>query len=348
MLSLILRRILWAIPMMFIIIGIVFLLSQYIPGDPVELAYTLPEIGQNEADSLYYQQQYEIFKKELGLDKPLFFFGMNDVGRFQWHGFDNQYFNKIKDFFRGDFGRSYRSKNPVLSEIADAIRWTLTLNLVSLFLLFLIGIALGLMAASQPNSKLDKRLMRFSFITDSIPSIWIVTIAMVFLTSNYYGLQIFPSIGLGNAPYSTSFVVKFFHALPHLILPIILIILTSYSLVFRQMRSAALGVIQQDFIRTAKAKGLNNKDLMKKHIFPNAIFPIITLFGLYFPTLIAGSVIIESVFNIPGMGKLAIEAIRTKDFPILFAIILLTGVLTIVGNILSEVLYYIFEPRMKE
>lgn len=347
MLSLILRRIFWAIPTMFIIIGVVFLMNQYTPGDPVEAAYIMPEKRNNKEDSLYYQMQYDIFKKELGLDKPLFFCGFNDKGDFQWHGFDNQYINKVKEISSGNFGRSYRTKSLVLSDISDAIRWTLALNFIALVLIFLIGIALGLIAATQPNSKLDKRLMKISFISDAVPSIWIVTMAMIFLTSNYYGIAIFPSTGLGNPPYTASFLIKFLYALPHLILPILLIVFMGYSLIFRQMRSAAIDVIQQDFIRTAKAKGLSNKDLMKKHIFPNAIFPIITLIGFSFPTLIAGSVIVESVFNIPGMGKLAMEAIATKDFPILFAIILLTGLLTIVGNILSEVLYYIFEPRMK-
>lgn len=347
MLSLILRRLLFAIPMMFVIIGIVFVLYQYIPGDPVEAAYTLPETRHNKADSLYYQLQYDIFAKELGLDKPLFFCGFDKNGNFHWNGLDNQYFNKVKAIFRGDFGRSYRSKSPVLSEISDAIRWTLTINFIALLLIFFKGIALGLIAAAKPNSKLDKRLLKLSFITDSFPPIWIVTMAMIYLTSNYYGLPIFPTIGLGNAPYSASFLVKFLYALPHLILPVLLIVITSYSLVFRQMRSSAMDIIQQDYIRTAKAKGLNDKHLMWRHIFPNAIFPIITLLGLSFPGLIVGSIVIESVFNIPGMGKLTLESISTKDFPILFALVLLTALLTIIGNIIADVLYFIFEPKMK-
>jgi peptide/nickel transport system permease protein len=346
MFYLILRRLLWAIPTILIVIGIVFVLYQYIPGDPVESVYVMPQQRHTEADSIAYQNQYQIYAKELGLDKPLFFFSLSAKNTLQWNGFDNQYVIKVISYFKGDFGNSYRTKKPVLQELSEAIRWSLTINLLALLLIFVIGIALGLRAAMRYDSQWDKRLLQFSFFSDVVPSFWLATILMVFFTSDYYGIKLFPSIGLGNAPYDATFVKKFFYALPHLILPILIIVFSSISIVIRQMRSAALGVIQQDFVRTSKAKGLNDKQLMSKHIFPNAIFPIITLLGVSFPQLIAGSVLIENIFNIPGMGKLSIEAILNKDFPMLFAVILLTAILTIIGNLMADILYRKFNPKI--
>ncbi len=346
MFYLILRRLLWAIPTMLIVIGVVFVLYQYIPGDPVESVYVMPEQPHTQADSIAYENQYQIYAKELGLDKPLFFFSLSAKSLIQWNGFDNQYFIKVISFLKGDFGTSYRTKKPVLQELSEAIRWTLTINSLALLLIFFIGIGLGLRGAMRYNSAWDKRLLQFSFFSDAVPSFWFATILMVFFTSDYYGIKLFPSTGLGNAPYDATFVKKFFYALPHLILPILIIVFSSISLIIRQMRSAALDVIGQDYIRTGKAKGLKDKQLMQKHIFPNAIFPIITLIGISFPQLIAGSFLIENIFNIPGMGKLSIEAIANKNFPILFAVILLTALMTIIGNLIADILYQKFNPKI--
>lgn len=346
MVSLIFRRLLSAIPTLLVIIGVVFTFSQYIPGDPVEAVYELPKRITHE-DSIAYQIQHQAFARELGLDKPIFFFSLSDEKGFSWNGFDNQYVRKVKDYVKGNFGNSNRTKKSVWEELSSAILWTFSINFIALLLVFNIGIYLGLQGALYANSQRDKWIMRFSFFSDAVPSFWIATILVVFFTTSYYGIQLFPSIGLGNTPYNAPFIQKFIVALPHLILPILIIIFGNISVIIRQMRSAGLEVISQDYIRTGKAKGLNDKQLIKNHIFPNAIFPILTLIGMSFPALITGSFIIENIFNIPGMGKLSIDAILNKDFPILFTVILLTAIMTILGNIISDILLHYFNPKLK-
>ncbi|MFZ4545416.1 MAG: ABC transporter permease [Saprospiraceae bacterium] len=345
MIKFLIYRIFRAIPLLFVVIGIVFLLYQYLPGDPVEATYVMPQRKYG-MDSVDYNLQYQRYAKELGLDLPLFFIGHNPQNGLQWNGFNNQYATKVKKIFQGDFGISYRTKQPVLKELSEAIRWTLLINGFSLVLIFFLGIYLGMESASRYRSKIDRIILNSSFVLDAIPTFWLATLLMIFFTNNYYGLQIFPSTGLGNAPYDAGFSTKLLYALPHLLLPVICIVLGSVSMVIRQMRSSALQVAKQDYIRTARAKGLNEKRIMRRHIFPNAVFPMITMAGTAVPDLIAGSFLVENIFNIPGMGKLTVESIANKDFPILFAVVILTAVFTILGNTIAELLYRHYDPKV--
>lgn len=347
MLKLIVQRLLLAIPTMCVIIGVLFALYQYLPGDPIEATFALPQQKRTLADSIAYQEQYQQYAHELGLDQPLFFFSLTTKKGFVWHGWQNQYVAKVLKICKGDFGISYRTKRSVWVEIAEAIRWTLLMNTIAIVLLFLIGGYLGMYAATHQGKRWDKILVQTSLLLDALPSFWIATLLVVFFTTAYYGMHLFPNIGLGNPPYDASFGVKILYALPHLILPIFCLLLSEFSIIFRQMRASALEVLQQDYIRTAMAKGLPDAQLLRRHILPNAIFPTITLLGNAIPGLIAGSALIENIFNIPGMGKLTIEAFLNKDFPILFAIISLIAVFTIIGNLVADVLYRYFDPRLR-
>lgn len=346
MLHFIIRRLFTVIPTLLIIVGIIFFLYQNLPGDPVEAAYILPLQKNTPEDSLAYHQQYTIYAKELGLDKPLFFFDLTAKEGFRWYGVDNQYSIKIKKICKGDFGNSYQTKGPVLLEIGNAIRWTIVLDFIALLLIFGLGITLGLISALHYKKPLDTNLMKMSFILDAVPSFWISTMFVVFFTTNYYGMKLFPSIGLGDFPSDLPFWQKLIYAFPHLLLPAFCMMLASISIIIRQMRASSLNIIAQDYIRTGKAKGLNQTQLVKKHILPNAIFPILTLFGMAFPALLVGSLLTENIFNIPGMGKLSVDAIYTKNFPVLFAIILFIAFFTILGNLISDILYRVFNPKI--
>jgi peptide/nickel transport system permease protein len=346
MLNFILRRLFAVIPTLLIIVGIVFYLYQILPGDPVEAAYVLPLQKNTPEDSLAYHQQYTIYAKELGLDKPLFFFSLTAKEGFRWHGIDNQYSNKIGKICKGDFGNSYQTKGPVLLEVGNAVRWTIVLNFIALLLIFGLGITVGLISALHYQKPLDRKIMRISFILDAIPSFWISSMLVVFFTTNYYGMKLFPSIGLGDFPSDLPFGQKLIYAFPHLLLPAFCMMLASISIIIRQMRASSLNIIAQDYIRTGKAKGLNQTQLVKKHILPNAIFPILTLLGMAFPALLVGAVLIENIFNIPGMGKLSVDAIYNKNFPALFTIILFIAFFTIIGNLISDILYRVFNPKM--
>jgi peptide/nickel transport system permease protein len=346
MLHFIIRRLLAVFPTLLIIVGIVFFLYQSLPGDPVEAAYVLPLQKNTLEDSIAYQQQYSIYAKELGLDKPLFLFSLTAKEGFQWNGMNNQYVMKIRKICNGDFGNSYQTKGPVLIEISNAIRWTIVLNFITLILIFGFGIILGLASALHYKKALDNNLMTLSFVLDAIPSFWISTMLVVFFTTNYYDMKLFPSIGLGDFPSDLPFWQKLIYAFPHLLLPAFCMTLASISIVIRQMRASSLNIMAQDYVRTGRAKGLNQTQLVKKHILPNAIFPILTLLGMTFPSLIVGSLLTENIFNIPGMGKLSIDAIYTRNFPVLFAIILFIAFFTIIGNLISDILYRVFSPKI--
>lgn len=346
MLIFISKRLLLAIPTILIVIGINFVLYRLSPGDPVEATYTMPERRSNAADSIAYEQQYQIYYRELGLDKPLFFCSLTAKRGLEWHGMDNQYWHKVKAVAVGDFGIASQTKQPVTKVLFEAIRWTLILNFLAYSLILGLGVYLGLKSASHYQQLWDKRLMRFTFLLDAIPLFWFATIVLIFFTNKQYGMKIFPNPRFDDVPMSASFFIKLMYALPHMIAPVLCIVLSGISLIIRQMRASALNVKKQQFIITAAAKGLNEKNISRKHIFPNAIFPIITYLGTILPMLIAGSLVIENIFSIPGMGKLSIEAINNKDFPVLFGIVLLTAMLTVIGNILSDILYRRLDPRV--
>jgi peptide/nickel transport system permease protein len=263
----------------------------------------------------------------------------------QWFGTRCQFHQWLKKTASGDFGISYTSYRPVQDEIRDAVRWTLLMSSLALIVVFSIGIWLGLKSAARFGQKWDTRLLRLTFFLDAIPQFWLATLILIFLTSSYYHLKIFPNAGIGNFSSDASFLEKAWIALPHFIAPIFCIVLTSISMIIRQMRASALRVLGENFIKTAKAKGLSNTQILSKHVFPNAIFPMIALFGASLPDLIMGSLTIETIFNIPGMGKLASMAIYEKNFPVLIAIVFLVALLTIVGGLVSDILYKIYEPK---
>ena len=302
---------------------------------------------QNEKKQLdnFYKNETTIERIEIPSAKTKYF---SWLPHFYFHGRDCQFHHWLQKNLTGDFGRSYRSHRPVFDEIKDAIRWTLLINIFAFLLIFLVGVPLGLKAAEKYGQRFDKFLMRFSFVSDAVPPFWLATLIVVFFTTSYYHVKIFPSAGLGDFPSSATFFEKMYIALPHFIAPVLCIVFTSISLIIRQMRSASLQIFQQDFIKTARAKGLSEKTILYRHVFPNAVFPILTLIGIALPELIVGSILIENIFNIPGMGKLMVDAIATKNFPLLIAIILLIAVATLLSVSFSNVLYRVFNPLLKK
>ena len=307
----------------------------------------LVDFLQNEKNQLdnFYKNETPIERLEIPAAKTSYF---SWLPRFYFHGRDCQFHRWSGKILTGDFGRSYRSHRPVFDEIKDAIRWTLLINIFAFLLIFLLGVPLGLKAAEKYGKRFDKFLMRFNFVSDAIPSFWLATLIVVFLTTSYYHVKIFPSAGLGDFPSDATFLQKMCIALPHFIAPVLCIVFTSISLIIRQMRSASLQIFQQDFIKTARAKGLSEKTILYKHVFPNAVFPILTLVGIALPELIVGSILVENIFNIPGMGKLMVDAITNKNFPLLIAIILLIAVATLFGTSLTNILYRVFNPLLKK
>ena len=267
---------------------------------------------------------------------------------FRWYGFDNQYHHWFTSFLSGDFGTSFQDGRKVTTKIKSALSWTLLLNLIAILLAYLISIPLGVFSAANRNSTFDKISTLITFLLFSLPSFWIATILVVFFTTPEYGnwTNIFPSIGLGKNYGVQSGWTNFWDVAAHMILPVFCMTYAALAFISRQVRGGMLDVLQQDFIRTAKAKGVAKKQVVWKHAFRNSLFPIITMFAAVFPATLAGSIVIEVIFNIPGMGRLAYRSILAEDWPIVFSVLMLGAILTIIGNLVADVLYAAADPRV--
>ena len=269
------------------------------------------------------------------------------IPAFRWYGLDNQYHSWISGFFRGDFGTSVYERRPVVDKVAPALFWTLTLNVAAILLAFLLAVPLGVWSAVKRGKKFDKITSLGLFMLYSLPAFWVGTMLLVFFTTREYGMDIFPGPGLGNVPSAAAWWQKIWIAAPHLFLPIVCIAYPALAFISRQARGGMVNVLGQDFIRTARAKGLPESTVIWRHGFRNALFPVITLIASVFPAAIAGSVTIEFIFNIPGMGWLTYNAILMKDWPIVFTILMLGSVLTIGGMLVADVLYALTDPRVR-
>jgi peptide/nickel transport system permease protein len=263
-----------------------------------------------------------------------------------WYGTDNQYHKWIVGFFQGKFGISYADGRPVAHKIYDALYWTVVMNGISILIAYLLSIPIGVLSAVYKDTRLDRITTITLFVLYSLPTFWIATMLVVFFTTPEYGMDWFPTMGVGDVASDTSLWQRLRIRGAHLILPIFCITYGSLAFISRQMRGAMLDVLRQDYIRTARAKGLSEQHVIWRHAFRNALFPIITLFASIFPAALAGSVVIEAIFNIPGMGKLSIDAINSRDFPVVYTVLMLSAVLTMVGILIADILYALLDPRV--
>lgn len=269
------------------------------------------------------------------------------IPSFTWYGFDNQYHNWVKSMLSGEMGMSYIEKRPVSKKLNEAIWITIQMNALAITLAFLLAIPIGVYAARKRGQSFDKSSTFILFLLYSIPSFWIATLALTFLTTSEYGLDLFPSMGLGNVSGDASYVEQLIIRLRHLMLPVLCITVGSLAFIVRQVRSSMQEVLQQDYMRTARAKGLPERKVIWSHGFRNALFPLITLVANIIPALITGSIVIERIFNIPGMGFVTIEAIFQRDWPVVYAVLMIGAVLTVLGILLTDIMYAIADPRVK-
>ncbi len=264
-----------------------------------------------------------------------------------WHGFDNQYHHWFTGMFKGDFGASYQDGRPVSRKVAEALKWTLWLNLIAVVLSFVLAIPIGVWSAQKSGGNFDRSATVVLFMLYSLPVFWIATLLQVFFTTPEYGMDWFPTAGLSELPSSAPWLNRMADQAAHFFLPVLCLTYGSLAFISRQMRGGMLEVLRQDYIRTARAKGLPEGKVVWKHAFRNALFPIITLIGSVFPAVLAGSVVIEVIFSIPGMGKLTVESIFSRDWPVVFAVLMMGSVLTIAGLLVADMLYAWADPRVR-
>lgn len=267
--------------------------------------------------------------------------------RLRWHGKQNRYHYWLMNALKGDFGKSYLDRRSVKSKIWPALRWTALLNGLALLFAYLLAIPIGLYAAYYAGSRFDRWATWFLFLLFSLPGFWAATLLSNFLTTPVYGLDIFPTMGLGSWSENASLWENIRQRSWHLFLPLVCLTYPALAFLSRQMRSAAREELGKAYVLTAHLKGISVHRLLWGHVLRNALFPIITLLGGLLPALLAGGVLIENIFNLPGMGWLLLEAVLAKDWPVVTAVLLLNGLLTVLGLLLADVLYRLADPRLK-
>jgi len=319
------KRILGAIPLLLGILTIIFFIIHLAPGDPTA-RFVSPNVS---------PQVIEQMRRNLGLDQPLHI----------------QYVKWLWSFIRGDFGYSFGQMRPI-NEILPEVLWnTVQLTFVSLVVIFAVGMLIGIVQAVRQYSIADNVLTFVALFFYSMPSFWfaLMLILIFSLKANQSGWFFqFPASGMTDVGYEFMGTgEKIMDRIRHLVLPATALGIGSAAGVARYMRGSMLEVIHQDFIRTARAKGLSERTVVFKHALRNALIPIITLLGLYLPFLLSGAVLVETIFGWPGMGRAIVDAILQRDYPMVMATSFVIAAIVVMGNLLSDVLYAVVDPRIR-
>ena len=263
----------------------------------------------------------------------------------RWYGFDNQYNTWFKNFLTGNFGMA-KDDQTVVEKLKYPLSITLILGLSTLVLAFGIGMPLGVFAATNRHKRRGKWLVNGLFAVYSLPTFWLATLAAMFLTTRYYGLKIFPEVGVGNPPVNATIFESLWASLPHFILPILCMTIHPVAVIARQMQAAVQETMKKDFILTAKSKGLTQKRVMWRHAVRNSLTPMVTLLAAMVPNLVGGAFAVELIFNLNGMGKTTVEAMTGGDWSVVFAVLMLVSAVVLLGNWLSDGLYRLINPRV--
>lgn len=311
-----LRRAIAAIPVVFAVVLLVFLSLHLAPGDPVEFIIG-PDTPFNMDRDAYIAQ----VRQRLGLDKPL----------------HEQFLRYVGGLVQLDFGRSLRTDRNIFEELVPRYIATIELAVFALIMTILIGVPLGIISALRPNTWLDSLVTSVGLMGVSIPSFWLGLLLMLF-----FSLQLgwFPPSGRPASALAPG-------GFQYLVLPGLTLALGSAALMMRLTRSQMLEVLGEDFIRTGRAKGLRERAVILRHALRNALIPVVTVMGLQFGGLLAGTVVVETVFSFPGVGRYLIQAVNNRDFPAVQSGVLFVSLTFVAVNFLVDVLYSLIDPRIR-
>lgn len=317
-----LRRVLQTIPIVFIISILLFLMVRAAPGGPLTAARRNPNIS---------KEQLEAIEERLGLNDPL----MVQYGR--WMG----------NMLRGEMGESIKFRRPVSEMIGERIPNTLILVGASFFVTLLFAVPIGILSARKPYSLFDYSMTTITFIGQAIPVYWLglglIVIFYVTLKNPFTGDPLFPVGGMNSRGQEGNLL----DTLWHLVLPVSALSLGWIAWYSRFLRSSMLDVLHEDYVRTARAKGLGERLVYYRHALRNAILPLVTLIALDLPSLFAGALFVETIFSWPGMGRLFWDAAKGRDYPVLLGVVMITAVLIIVCNIIADLAYGWLNPQVK-
>jgi peptide/nickel transport system permease protein len=316
-----LRRLIQSVPLLLGISILTFLLLQATPGGPLAMSENPGASGRVTAETL------ARLRARYGLDDPIYI----------------QYLNWLKGTVQGDWGTSFNTGRPVLTMITERLPTTLQLTGLSLLVTLLIALPIGLISAIKQYSWFDYLATSFSFFGISIPSFWL---ALMLVYCFAFKLDILPNAGLSDPRIAYHGWDALLDRGKHLIMPVAVLSLTSTASLTRYLRASMLDVIGQDYIRTARAKGLKERAIVIGHALRNGAVPMVTVLALEIPDLFIGAVIVESIFAIPGMGRLFIESANLRDYPVLMGILLIASALVIASNLIADVVYGWLDPRI--
>jgi peptide/nickel transport system permease protein len=312
----IIRRLIQGVVIIILVSIIIFSMMHFLPGDPL-LIY----IEQNQLQSLT-KEDYDALRVQFGLDKPL----------------PLQYFNWASDVLHGDFGTSIVYRDKVSKLLAERLPVTAHLAILTLIISTILGILAGLVCALRRGGPLDTLVTSIANFGISIPAFWLGILMIYFFA---YELKWLPICGY-TSPFK-----DFWLSTRQLVMPVFCLSLLSIAATARQTRSSILEVVRQDYIRTAWSKGLKERNVVIRHTLKNGIIPVVTLLGIHVALIFGGSVIIETVFNIPGMGRLMVNAVFAQDFPIVQGGCLVIATIVVMTNIMVDIFYGWLDPRIR-
>lgn len=339
MISYILRRLVQAIPTLIGITLISFLLMMAAPGDPVAMLTSRNRDTPPEAEAR--------LRRQLGLDQPVYMQYVYWLVGNDWTSIDvdgdgtGDIMGSRKGVFRGDFGNSISQNRPVLDLIIERIPATLQLTITAFVVGYLIGIPLGVLAAVYQRSIVDQLIRLLSVLGTALPSFWMALLLILFFSVTLGWLPISGMRDLSN-PNAT-----FFDNLKYMVMPVIVLSMGTIASISRFLRTKMLEVMGQDYIRTAHAKGMNTSRVWWGHGLRNALMPLATFIGPAIGFLLGGAVIVETIFSWPGMGRLTVNAVFERDYPLIMGSVIMSAVLYIFGLIISDLLYALVDPRVR-
>ena len=323
MVGYIIRRLLMIPPLLIGVSIITFVVINLAPGDPISLM-----LAEARGGALPKAHEFEALKEQYGLNAPM------PVRYVKWLG----------EVGRLNFGRSLISGTPVWDIIKDALPNTLKLSGVAFLVALFVGLPLGVLSAIKQYSLWDHILTFVAFLGISIPTFWLALMMLILFGVIW---DIFPTYGMRTIAFQGGFFDSLWDSFMHYILPVTAIVAIRLAAYVRFQRSSMLEVIRQDYIRTARAKGLGERAVIFVHAWRNSLLSIITLLGFTFVVLVEGSVVVEWIFSWPGMGSVSINAVRNRDYNVVMAAVLLSGTAIVFGTLAADILYAVVDPRVR-
>lgn len=314
------RRLLLSVPLLLVISVLTFVIVEIAPGDAAQM-YIDPEKG---TDPAYIEQ----VRRNLGLDQPI------HVRYVAWLG----------QTLSGDWGFSFRNRRAVMREVGDRLPNTLLLGGTALILSFVLAVPIGVISAFKRYSLLDYMVTTLALVGTSIPIFWVALLLI-----QIFAIQLgwFPASGMRSAREQYTGWQSVFNVLHHMILPTIVLALAQVASWSRYQRSALLDVLGQDYIRTARGKGVRERRILVLHALRNALIPMITLVGISVPSVVTGAFITETIFSWPGIGRLGVDAVSGRDYPVIMAVTMLSAILIIISSLLADIAYAWADPRIR-